>query len=155
MIFARSTAESPGPSDTPPHGLGILPPMPRVLVVADAPWARNEVHAALTDPDTELVDHDDPKTVAETVAAGGIDLVLVDLQVGSMGGMAVTRSVREAANVGGAPPVPVVIMLDRSADAFLAKRAGAAAWIAKPFTAHEISLALNAALSDAEDVSDE
>lgn len=124
--------------------------MPRVLVVADAPWARNEVHAALTDPDTELVDHDDPTTVADAVSAGDIDLVLVDLQVGSMGGMAVTRSVREATHVGGARSVPVVIMLDRSADAFLAKRAGAAAWITKPFTSHEIASALNAALSGAE-----
>ncbi len=129
--------------------------MPRVLVVADAPWASNEVHAALTDPGMELVDHDDPTTVAAAVAAGDIDLVLVDLQVGSMGGMAVTRSVREATHVGGARPVPVVIMLDRGADAFLAKRAGAAAWITKPFTSHEISAALTTALSDAETDSDE
>lgn len=128
--------------------LSILPPMPRVLVVADAPWARNEVHAALTAPGTELVDHTDPATVAETVSAGEFDAVLVDLQVGSMGGMAVARSVREAATVGGAAPVPVVIMLDRKADAFLAKRSGAAAWVAKPFTSHEISVALRRALSD-------
>jgi DNA-binding response OmpR family regulator len=124
--------------------------MPRVLVVADASWARNEVHAALTDPDTVLVDHDDPATVADAVKEGGFDVVLVDLQVGSMGGMAVTRSVREAATVGGAPHVPVVIMLDRSADAFLARRAGAAAWIAKPFTSHEITTALNRALAGAD-----
>lgn len=124
--------------------------MPRVLVVADALWARNEVHAALTAPGTELVDHTDPATVAATVSEGEFDAVLVDLQVGSMGGMAVTRSVREAANVRGAVPVPVVIMLDRSADAFLAKRAGASAWVAKPFTSHEIATALNQALARAE-----
>ena len=38
--------------------------MTRVLVVADEAWARNDVHSALTTPDYELVDHDDPKTVA-------------------------------------------------------------------------------------------
>ncbi len=124
--------------------------MPRVLVVADAPWARNEVHAAVTTPGTELVDHTDPATVAATVTDGQFDAVLVDLQVGSMGGMAVTRSVREAANVRGAAPVPVVLMLDRGADAFLAKRAGAAAWVTKPFTSHEIAAALNQALAGAE-----
>ena len=32
--------------------------MTRVLVVADAQWARNDVHASLTTPDYELVDHD-------------------------------------------------------------------------------------------------
>jgi len=123
--------------------------MPRILVVADAPWARNEVHAALTDSATELVDHTDPATVAETVEEGDIDLVLVDLQVGSMGGMAITRSVRELSSVGGTRVVPVVMMLDRSADAFLAKRAGAAAWITKPFTSHQISEAVDRALGAA------
>ncbi len=123
--------------------------MLRVLVVADAPWVRNEVHAAITDPDTELVDHEDPTTVAAAVREGSIDVVLVDLQVGSMGGMAVARSVREAATVGNASPVPVVMMLDRSADTFLARRAGAAGWITKPFTSHEISAVLQGALAAA------
>lgn len=124
--------------------------MTRVLVVADARWVRNEVHATLTDPDTELVDHDDPAGVAEAISGGDFDAVLIDLQIGSMGGMAVARSVREAASIGGAPHVPVVILLDRNADEFLAKRAGAAAWVTKPFTSHEISSALQRALSSAE-----
>lgn len=122
--------------------------MSRVLVVADTPWARNEVHAALTDPDIELVDHEDPATVAESITRDHFDAVVVDLQVGSMGGMAVTRAVREAATTGGAEPVPVVILLDRSADAFLAKRAGAAAWVTKPFTSYEITRALERALRE-------
>lgn len=116
-----------------------------VLVVADEPWVRNEVHAALTEPDHTLVDHVDPTTVAETVATTEVDVVVVDLQVGSMGGMAVTRSVRQRAAQDGTPAIPVVILLDRSADAFLAKRAGAAGWIAKPFTSHELRTTLAAA----------
>lgn len=120
--------------------------MSTLLVVADEPWVRNEVHAALTEPDYTLVDHSDPATVAETVATTDVDAVVVDLQVGSMGGMAITRAVRDRRALDGMPPVPVVMLLDRSADAFLAKRAGAAGWIAKPFTSHELRTTVEAAL---------
>lgn len=112
--------------------------MTRVLVVADEAWARNDVHSALTSPDYELVDHHDPKTVANLVADGSVDAVVVDLQVSSMGGMAVTRSVRENATVLGAAATPVVLLLDRAADKFLAGRSGAAGWVVKPFTAQEL-----------------
>ena len=123
--------------------------MPRVLLVADAPWAVNEVRATLTGADIVLDDHSDPATVATTVSGGEYDAVIVDLQVGSMGGMAITRAVREAESIGGAPRVPVILLLDRGADVFLARRAGAAAWVTKPFTSHDINGALSLALDQA------
>lgn len=120
--------------------------MTRVLVVADAAWTRNDVHAALTSPDFELVDHADPTTVATTVAVGDVDAVVVDLQVAAMGGMAVARSVRENATVRGSDPIPVVLLLDREADKFLAGRSSAATWVVKPFTAHQLRNAVEGAL---------
>ena len=123
--------------------------MTRVLVVADEAWARNDVHAALTTPDYELTDHEDPATVAGTVADGDFDAVVVDLQVSSMGGMAVTRSVRENNTVRGNDDTPVVLLLDRAADQFLAGRSGAAAWVVKPFTAQELRGAVDGALAPA------
>ncbi|MEA2011078.1 MAG: response regulator [Actinomycetota bacterium] len=104
--------------------------MSRFLVVADEPWVRNEVHAALSIGANELIDHGDPATAATTAGEESVDAAIVDLQVASMGGMAVTRDIRDGAN-----PVPVIILLDREADAFLAGRSGASAWITKPFTA--------------------
>lgn len=118
----------------------------RILVVTDEPWARNEAHAALTEPDFTLVDHTDPTTTADTVATSAFDAVLVDLQIGSMGGMAVARDMRQQASLAGTEPVPVVLLLDRMADSFLAKRAGAAAWVTKPFTAHDLRTAVDEAL---------
>jgi len=123
--------------------------MTRVLVVADEAWARNDVHSALTTPDYELVDHEDPKTVASVVADGSVDAVIVDLQVSSMGGMAVTRSVRENTTVRGDTHTPVVLLLDRAADKFLAGRSGAAAWVVKPFTAQELRGAVDGAVAPA------
>lgn len=121
--------------------------MTRVLVVADEAWARNDVHAALTSPDYELVDHEDPKTVASVVAEGSLDAVVVDLQVSSMGGMAITRAVRANTTVRGDGNTPVVLLLDRAADTFLAGRSGAAAWVVKPFTAQELRGAVDGALA--------
>jgi DNA-binding response OmpR family regulator len=123
--------------------------MTRVIVVADAAWTRNDVHAALTTPTYELVDHDDPATVAGLVADGDVDAVVADFQVGAMGGMAVARSVRENATVRGDDPVPVVLLLDRSADVFLAGRSGAAGWVLKPFSAHELRDAVDRAIDAA------
>lgn len=129
-----------------PHRLRSLP-MARILVVADTPWVRNEVHAALTEPEFDLIDHAEPTTAADTIAEQNVDAVVVDLQVASMGGMAVTRAVKAASYLNGSSAVPVVILLDRAADGFLAKRAGASAWIAKPFGSHEIRTIMNDVLA--------
>ena len=125
--------------------------MTRVLVVADATWARNDVHAALTSPDFELVDLDDPTQAAAAAADGEIDAVVADLQVSSMGGMAVARAVRETATVSGGEATPVILLLDRSADAFLAGRSGAAGWVIKPFTAQQLRAAVTEAIGATND----
>lgn len=121
--------------------------MPKVLVVADASWVRNEVHATLTASEYELIDHSIPETVAEVAIDEDVVVVIADLQIGAMGGMAVTRSVREATGDAESPGLPVILLLDRSADTFLAKRAGAAAWLTKPFTSGELESALSDAMS--------
>lgn len=110
--------------------------MARIFVVTDEPWVRNEVHAALSVPGVELADHSDPATVAADAIEANAAAVIVDLQVGSMGGMAVARSIRNAE--AHKAEVLVVLLLDRRADAFLAGRAGADAWVTKPFTAREL-----------------
>ena len=112
--------------------------MPKILVVADTPWVINDVHAALSLPGYVLVDHNDPRTIVPVTDQHRPDLAIIDLQVGSMGGMAIVRTLREAEYNGKLQPVPVILLLDRTADAFLAKRAAAAAWLKKPFTSHEL-----------------
>ena len=94
--------------------------MSRVLVVADDPWVVSEVHAALSIGTNELIDHSDPSTAAVATGDESVDVAVVDLQVASMGGMAITRSIRDLRE-----PVPVVLLLDREADTFLAGRSGA------------------------------
>jgi DNA-binding response OmpR family regulator len=70
------------------------------------------------------------------------DVVVVDLQVGSMGGMAVARMLREAEFLNEIAAAPIVLLLDRAADAFIAGRSAADAWLVKPFTPQELRAAL-------------
>lgn len=121
--------------------------MPRILVVADTPWVVNDVHAALSRPDDELLDHSDPRTLTQVVGEFEPDVALIDLQVASMGGMAMARALREAALAPDFPEVPVVLLLDRRADSFLAKRAAAVGWLQKPFNAEDLRNTVAAALS--------
>ena len=112
--------------------------MAKVLLVADAPWAINDVRASLSDAGYDLVLVTDPREAADARLEEDPDLVLVDLQVGSMGGFAVVRDLRDAAAAAGEPPVPAVLLLDRSVDTFLAGRSGADAWLLKPVSSFEL-----------------
>lgn len=114
--------------------------MPTVLVVSDGAWVANEVRSALSVGSWKIEEIQDPRTVTERIAESPVDAVIVDMQVGSKGGMAVVRSIRQADDELSRPRT--VLLLDRSADAFLAKRAGADSWVLKPINAHELRTAL-------------
>ncbi|HEX9978081.1 MAG TPA: response regulator [Acidimicrobiia bacterium] len=112
--------------------------MADILVVADTAWVVNDVRAALNDGRTTVREIADPRSVVDAVKEQTPAVILVDLQIGSMGGMAVTRAVRDAFPMGTASAPPVILMLDRDADAFLAGRSGAAGWVRKPFSSGEL-----------------
>jgi DNA-binding response OmpR family regulator len=111
--------------------------MPRILIVTDDPIVRARVHAALSIRGNDLIDHDDPETAAQRAADDRADVAVVDLRLGSMGGMAVARSFRARPE-----RVPVVLLLDRQADTFLAGRSGADGWIIKPIEASVLRAAI-------------
>ena len=67
----------------------------------------------------------DGRAVAGQVAAKTPDLCILDLQIGSMGGMAVTMSLRLDESAGVLPRVRVLMLLDRRADLHLARRSAA------------------------------
>lgn len=114
--------------------------MQKVLLVADRQSVIDHVHASLAGSDVALIDHSDSDSAAAAAYDQEVDVVLVDMQVGSMGSMAVTRDVR-AKSEGGAE-IPVTILLDRQADAFLAGRSGARNWLMKGAPAAELRAAI-------------
>jgi DNA-binding NarL/FixJ family response regulator len=109
----------------------------RILLATDVDWLVDEVVAALGGADTSFTVCTEGRRVSEQVATvaaegGAYDLVIADLQIGSMGGVAVTMALRLDASVGRLPAVPVLLLLDRVADVHLGKRCGADGWIIKP-----------------------
>jgi DNA-binding response OmpR family regulator len=116
--------------------------MPLALVIADSEWVVNDVLASLPWGDWEVEVLDDPVQSGTKVAEIDPEVVIVDLQVKNMGGMAVVREIKASITEQELPRL--VILLDREADGFLAKRAGADAWVVKPFSAHELRTALGA-----------
>lgn len=116
--------------------------MANVMVVSDDVWVDNDVRASLTDPGTVVHSISDPRTAVAAAEEHLADVAIVDLQVGSMGGMAVVRALRSGVDSGQLHPLRLVLLLDRSADAFLAHRAGADVAVVKPFTAQELRAAV-------------
>jgi DNA-binding response OmpR family regulator len=119
-----------------------------VLLAADAAWIVDELTAAIGDPETSFVVCTEGREVARAVKERGpFDVAVLDLQIGSMGGMAVTMSLRLDESSGLLPHVAVLMLLDRVADVHLAKRSGADGWLVKPLDPLRIRRAVRSVTS--------
>jgi DNA-binding response OmpR family regulator len=112
--------------------------MTEVLIATDADAVFAEVEAALADERTTVLRVREGQAVGPAVAASTPDLVVLDLQIGNMGGIATCIHLRHEAGEGRLPDVPVLVLLDRQADVFLARRSGADGWIVKPLDAFSL-----------------
>jgi DNA-binding response OmpR family regulator len=115
-----------------------------ILLATDADWIVDEVTAALGDDDVHFTVCREGRAVARQVTERMPDLAILDLQVGSMGGMAVTMSLRLDESAGVIGHVPVLMLLDRRADLHLARRSGAEGWLVKPLDALRLRRAADA-----------
>jgi DNA-binding response OmpR family regulator len=106
--------------------------VPRVLLATDADWIHQEIDAALADDDVEVLRIRNGVDVLPATHELAPDLVILDMQIGNMGGMAACMNLRLDESVDRLEHVPVLILLDRDVDAFLAARCEADGWLAKP-----------------------
>ena len=121
--------------------------MPEVLVVTDADWILDEVQAAVGGPDTTLRSIRAGVDVLPAVQERLPDLVVLDLQIGNMGGMAACLNLRLEEGSGRLGRVPILMLLDRRADVFLAKRSEADGWLIKPLDAIRLRKAVRTLLA--------
>ena len=117
-----------------------------ILVATDADHFLNDITAALGGPDVSFTVCRDGRDVAGVVKLRTPDLVVLDLQIGSMGGMAVTMSLRLDESAGALPHVRVLMLLDRQADVHLAKRCAADGYLVKPLNPLSLKRAARAIL---------
>ncbi|MEO5723878.1 MAG: response regulator [Ilumatobacteraceae bacterium] len=119
-----------------------------ILIGTDADYVVHDVTAALGGPDVSFTVCRDGRSVTNVVKARTPDLAVLDLQIGSMGAMAVTMSLRLDESSGALPHVKVLMLLDRRADVHLAKRCGAEVWLIKPVDALTLKRTVRALLAD-------
>lgn len=106
--------------------------MPAIVVASDAAFLRKEIAAVADAPDVEIREAESGPEVVASVRDDPPDLVVVDMQMGNMGGMAVCLELRLQESYGDLPHIPVLMLLDRRPDVHLARRSGAEGWLVKP-----------------------
>lgn len=115
-----------------------MPAVTEVLIATDSDAVFDEVEAALADESTSVVRVRSGPAVGDAVRVSAPDLVVLDLQIGNMGGIAVCLHLRAEAGEDRLPDVPVLLLLDRAADVQLARRSGAEGWVVKPLDAFSL-----------------
>jgi DNA-binding response OmpR family regulator len=111
----------------------------RLLVVSDDRKVREELLYGLP-ADFEVDLATDAREAWSLMSETIPWAVVVDLQTGSAGGYGLARDMSENARLA---HVPVVMLLERPQDEWLAKQAGAAAFLVKPVNAQHILKALS------------
>ena len=118
-----------------------------VLLATDSDSVYDTVDAALGGDASEVSRVWAGVEVLDAVREHEPDVVICDLQIGNMGGMATCLDLRMEAEMGRVAETRVLMLLDREADVYLARQAGADGWVVKPLDAVSVQRAVSAVLS--------
>jgi DNA-binding response OmpR family regulator len=121
--------------------------VPDILIASDASWVWDEVGSVLAAPDTSVHAVATGAQVRSAFLEVDPDLVILDQQIGSMGAFAVCYDLRLEAGADRAKPAKVLVLLDRRADVYLARRCQADGWILKPLDPIRLRRAVKALLA--------
>ena len=121
--------------------------MAYVLLATDADWIADEITAALAGPEVTVGRVSAGEQVVPAVKHLEPNLVILDLQMGNMGGFASCMAIRHEEGMGRIDITAVLMLLDREADTFLARRADADGWLTKPLDSLRLRRAAGALLA--------
>lgn len=130
-----------------------LPDRLRVLLAEDHPVNQRVVQLILSEYGVEVVTVENGQEAIDAFAAGAFDLVLMDMQMPVMDGLAATRAIREIEARQPAKPATPIVMLSANAMAQHlreSEEAGADRHLAKPFTALALIKVVSEATRQAE-----
>ena len=121
--------------------------MPDVVIAADSQAIFDEIRSVVEEPGTSVRWIRRGEEVREELNHRPADLVIADMQIDTMGGIAVALDLELESDAGRLDPCPVLLVLDRRPDVFMARRSGAAGWILKPLDPLRLRSAVAALLA--------
>ena len=113
-----------------------------LLVVSDDPEVAEELRFGLPGG-IEVASANDARDAIAKLASLTPRAVVVDLQTGSAGGFALARDMSQIARLAA---IPVIVLLEREADGWLAHQAGATLALKKPVDGSELLAAVSSVL---------
>ena len=116
--------------------------MARLLIVDDEPNLRHSLSYALRQEGYEVATAEDGERALEMFRSGKPDLVVLDVMLPKMDGLAVCRAIRRDSDI------PVIMLTARSSelDTVVGLEVGADDYLAKPFSTVELIARIRAAL---------
>lgn len=110
--------------------------MPRILVVDDEAHIRDVVVYALTKEGYDVESVDGGNAALNRVGGGGVDLVILDVLMPDLDGLAVCRRLRES---GSKVPIIFLSSRDEEVDRILGLELGGDDYMCKPFSPRELA----------------
>lgn len=121
--------------------------MADVLIASDSPDVVDDVESALGGAGTTVRVVRAGVDVLPAALQRLPDLVVLDQQIGNMGAIACCLNLRLEESADRIDHIPVLILLDRRADVFLARRSAAEGWVMKPLDPIRLRKAAKALLA--------
>jgi DNA-binding response OmpR family regulator len=118
-----------------------------VLIASDSALVRSLVRESVPDTSASVREVTRGVEVVPAIREQTPDLAVIDLQIGKMGGMAVCQELHLEAGAGRLPAVRILMLLDRRADVFLARRCHAEGWVVKPLDPIRLGRAMREVLA--------
>ena len=137
--LVREPAENPVPQPAASRAAGDIPVLAgrRILIAEDVATNRVLLEAVLAPTGAEVEVVTDGAAVVERHSEAPADLILMDLQMPGMGGIAAMRQIRTLEGATGSVRIVALTAYARSADRQLALDAGMDAYLAKPIVVAE------------------
>lgn len=130
-----------------PAGALGSPDVPLILLATDADRVYEELDATIGDASTSVHRVHSGADILPALKVEEPDLIVLDMQSRNMGAIATCHGLRLEEGAGRIPHYPVLILLDRDDDLFLARRSEADGWLIKPLDAFRVRKAVRALLA--------